>query len=121
MLPELKDKALKTIYFMLTSKSEQERKLLVSLVNKLGDPQNKSASNADYHLTNLLADHPNMKAVVIDEVDSFLFRPHLGLRAKYHAVCPLFSLIMFTRTIFLYFLALLFKLIHAYCRLKYCL
>uniref|UniRef100_M4DHT0 CCAAT-binding factor domain-containing protein n=1 Tax=Brassica campestris TaxID=3711 RepID=M4DHT0_BRACM len=86
MLPELKDKALKTIYFMLTSKSEQERKLLVSLVNKLGDPQNKSASNADFHLTNLLADHPNMKAVVIDEVDSFLFRPHLGLRAKYHAV-----------------------------------
>ncbi|KAF2594047.1 hypothetical protein F2Q70_00045325 [Brassica cretica] len=52
----------------------------------LGDPQNKSASNADFHLTNLLADHPNMKAVVIDEVDSFLFRPHLGLRAKYHAV-----------------------------------
>ncbi|XP_010415991.1 PREDICTED: CCAAT/enhancer-binding protein zeta-like [Camelina sativa] len=86
MLPELKDKALKTIFFMLTSKSEQERKLLVSLVNKLGDPQNKSASNADYHLTNLLADHPNMKAVVIDEVDSFLFRPHLGLRAKYHGV-----------------------------------
>jgi ribosome biogenesis protein MAK21 len=35
MLPELKDKALKTIYFMLTSKSEQERKLLVSLVNKV--------------------------------------------------------------------------------------
>ncbi|KAK6124692.1 hypothetical protein DH2020_041547 [Rehmannia glutinosa] len=25
-------------------------------------------------------------AVVIDEVDNFLFRPHLGLRAKYHAV-----------------------------------
>ncbi|CAN8235305.1 unnamed protein product [Cochlearia groenlandica] len=86
MLPELKDRALKTIFVMLTSKSEQERKLLVSLVNKLGDPQNKSASNADFHLTNLLAAHPNMKAVVIDEVDCFLFRPHLGLRAKYHAV-----------------------------------
>ena len=28
------------------------------------------------------------QAVVIDEVDTFLFRPHLGLRAKYHAVCP---------------------------------
>lgn len=27
-----------------------------------------------------------LQAVVIDEVDSFLFRPHLGLRAKYHAV-----------------------------------
>lgn len=23
---------------------------------------------------------------MIDEVDSFLFRPHLNLRAKYHAV-----------------------------------
>ncbi|PPS15049.1 hypothetical protein GOBAR_AA05528 [Gossypium barbadense] len=38
MLPALKDKAL-----------------------KLGDPQNKGASNADYYLSNLLSDHPNMK------------------------------------------------------------
>lgn len=29
-----------------------------------------------------------MQAVVIEEVDAFLFRPHLGLRAKYHAVGP---------------------------------
>ncbi|XP_012455742.1 protein SLOW WALKER 2 [Gossypium raimondii] len=86
MLPALKDKALKTMYVLLKSKPEQERKLLSSLVNKLGDPQNKGASNADYYLSNLLSDHPNMKAVVIDEVDTFLFRPHLGLRAKYHAV-----------------------------------
>ncbi|EOY27355.1 JHL06B08.2 protein, putative isoform 1 [Theobroma cacao] len=86
MLPALKDKALKTMYVLLKSKSEQERKLLSSLVNKLGDPQNKGASNADFYLSNLLSDHPNMKAVVIDEVDTFLFRPHLGLRAKYHAI-----------------------------------
>ncbi|OMO70572.1 CCAAT-binding factor [Corchorus capsularis] len=86
MLPALKDKALKTMYILLKSKSEQERKLLSSLVNKLGDPQNKGASNADYYLSNLLSDHPNMKAVVIDEVDKFLFRPHLGPRAKYHAI-----------------------------------
>ncbi|KAJ9184828.1 hypothetical protein P3X46_004516 [Hevea brasiliensis] len=86
MLPILKDKALKTIYALLKSKSEQERRLLSALVNKLGDPQNRGASNADFHLSNLLSDHPNMKAVVIDEVDCFLFRPHLGLRAKYHAV-----------------------------------
>ncbi|KAF3451979.1 hypothetical protein FNV43_RR08075 [Rhamnella rubrinervis] len=86
MLPILKHKALKTIYALLKSKSEQERRLLSALVNKLGDPENKGASNADFHLSNLLADHPNMKVVVIDEVDNFLFRPHLGLRAKYHAV-----------------------------------
>lgn len=28
----------------------------------------------------------NSQMVVIDEVDSFLFRPHIGLRAKYQAV-----------------------------------
>ncbi|KNA04215.1 hypothetical protein SOVF_201750 isoform B, partial [Spinacia oleracea] len=86
MLRILKDKALKIMYSLLRSKSEQERRLLTALVNKLGDPDSKAASNADYYLTNLLSDHPNMKAVVIDEVDSFLFRPHLGLRTKYRAV-----------------------------------
>ena len=28
---------------------------------QLGDPQNRGASNADFHLSNLLSDHPNMK------------------------------------------------------------
>ncbi|KAL6568326.1 hypothetical protein OROHE_004010 [Orobanche hederae] len=86
VIVKLKSLALKTIYTLLKSKSEQERRLLSALVNKLGDPENKVASNADYHLANLLAEHPNMKAVVIDEVDNFLFRPRLGLRSKYHAV-----------------------------------
>ncbi|KAL6335343.1 hypothetical protein AAG906_029586 [Vitis piasezkii] len=86
MLPILKDKATKTMYALLRGKPEQERRLLSALVNKLGDPGAKGASYADFHLSNLLTDHPNMKAVVIDEVDAFLFRPHLGLRAKYHGV-----------------------------------
>ncbi|KAE9468038.1 hypothetical protein C3L33_00089, partial [Rhododendron williamsianum] len=129
LLPILKDKALKIMYTLLRSKSEQERRLLSALVNKLGDPENKAASNADFHLSKLLTDHPNMKVnysvkihlyvcytirynlvvilsqvfasyvtslimllhlnvqvVVIDEVDNFLFRPHLGMRSKYHAV-----------------------------------
>ncbi|KAL1551796.1 CCAAT/enhancer-binding protein zeta-like [Salvia divinorum] len=86
VIVSLKSMALKIIYTLLKNKSEQERKLLSALVNKLGDPENKVASNADYHLANLLSEHPNMKAVVIDEVDTFLFRPRLGLRSKYHAV-----------------------------------
>lgn len=86
VLAILKDKALKTIYALLKSKPEQERRLLSALVNKLGDPGKKAASNADFHLSKLLADHPSMKAVVIDEVDNFLFRPHLGLQAKFYAV-----------------------------------
>ncbi|KAG0477200.1 hypothetical protein HPP92_014041 [Vanilla planifolia] len=86
VLPSLKDKAMKTSYVLLMSKPEQERRLLSALVNKLGDPERKTASTAGYHLTCLLSEHPNMKAVVIDEVDSFLFRPHIGPRAKYHAI-----------------------------------
>ncbi|KAM3241993.1 hypothetical protein ACQJBY_054610 [Aegilops geniculata] len=86
MLPSLKDKAMKTVSVLLKSKSEQERRLLTALVNKLGDPERRAASSAAYLLTGLLSTHPNMKMVVIDEVDSFLFRPHVGLRAKYQAV-----------------------------------
>ncbi|CAI9114481.1 OLC1v1015212C1 [Oldenlandia corymbosa var. corymbosa] len=86
VLAILKDKAVKAIYVLLKSKPEQERLLLSALVNKLGDPGKKVASNADFHLSKLLTDHPSMKAVVIEEVDKFLFRPHLGLQAKFYAV-----------------------------------
>lgn len=77
---------MQTIYALLTKKSEQERRLLSALVNKLGDPEGKAGSDAVFHLLNLLREHPNMMAVVIEEVDSFLFRPHLGMRAKYYAI-----------------------------------
>ncbi|XP_078443906.1 CCAAT-binding factor isoform X1 [Wolffia australiana] len=86
MLPSLKDLAIKLLYGLLRSKMEQERKLLFALVNKLGDPVRKAASSAGYYLTCLLSEHPNMKLVVIEEVDAFIFRPHMGLRSKYHAV-----------------------------------
>ncbi|KAK1279902.1 hypothetical protein QJS04_geneDACA004839 [Acorus gramineus] len=86
MLPILKDKAVKTIYFLLENKPELEHKLLSALVNKLGDPERKAASCAEFRLSCLLSKFPNMKAVVIREVHSFIFRPHVGLRAKYYAV-----------------------------------
>ncbi|KAG4962926.1 hypothetical protein JHK82_039605 [Glycine max] len=54
---------------------------LLCQLDVLEDPDNKAGSNADFHFSNLLSDHPNMKAVVIDKVDSFLFWPHLGPRS----------------------------------------
>ncbi|KAH1149412.1 hypothetical protein GLYMA_16G012100v4 [Glycine max] len=68
MLPALKNKALKAVYVLLSRKSEQERRLLSALVNKLGDPDNKAASNADFHLSNLLSDHPNMKVNFLSQI-----------------------------------------------------
>lgn len=34
------------------------------------------------------------QAVVIDEVDAFIFRPHIGLRAKYQAVCLICTVLL---------------------------
>lgn len=31
---------------------------------QLGDPEKKAASNAEFHLSKLLADHPSMKVTV---------------------------------------------------------
>ncbi|KAL2652822.1 hypothetical protein R1flu_020950 [Riccia fluitans] len=93
-LPFMKEKALKSVYELLKSKPEQERRLLSTIVNKLGDPERKVASNASYLLSCLLTTHPNMKKVVVDEVDAFVFRPHVGLRARYYAAIFLNQIIL---------------------------
>ena len=49
-------------------------------MKKLGDPERKVASNAGYLLSCLLTAHPNMKAGVVDELDIFVFHPHIGLQ-----------------------------------------
>ena len=41
---------------------------------------------AGYQLGVILAEHPGMKAVVVAEVQRFLFRPGLQERARYYAV-----------------------------------
>ncbi|BBM98893.1 ribosome biogenesis protein MAK21 [Marchantia polymorpha subsp. ruderalis] len=93
-LPFLKEKALKSVYELLKTKPEQERRLLSTLVNKLGDPERKVASNACYLLSSLLTAHPNMKKIVVDEVDGFVFRPHVGLRARYYATVFLNQIVL---------------------------
>ncbi|XP_024524800.1 CCAAT/enhancer-binding protein zeta [Selaginella moellendorffii] len=81
----LKLKTVKTLYELLKAKPEQEKKLLSAVVNKLGDPERKAASNAGYFLSCLLKEHPNMTKVVLNEVEAFMFRPNLGMRAIYYA------------------------------------
>lgn len=48
--------------------------LLPYLVNKMGDPSKKIASKAMHALTLVLQKHPNMKGVIMDEVEKLLFR-----------------------------------------------
>lgn len=56
------------MFELLVKKPEQEARLLAALVNKLGDPARKVASNAAYLLSQLLLQHPAMKPVVVREV-----------------------------------------------------
>uniref|UniRef100_UPI0037E8CFA8 CCAAT/enhancer-binding protein zeta n=1 Tax=Semicossyphus pulcher TaxID=241346 RepID=UPI0037E8CFA8 len=82
-----KAKALATAHEMLCSRPEQERALLIQVVNKLGDPEYKTAAKASYLLETLLYKHPNMKAVVCCEVERLMFRPNISAKAQYYAVC----------------------------------
>ncbi|XP_029281106.1 CCAAT/enhancer-binding protein zeta [Cottoperca gobio] len=82
-----KAKALATAHEMLCSRPEQERALLIQVVNKLGDPEYKTAAKASYLLESLLHKHPNMKAVVSCEVERLMFRPNISAKAQYYAVC----------------------------------
>ena len=88
-LPILKEKALKSAYALLKAKPEGERQLLNILVNKLGDPSRKIASNASYLCLELIKAHPAMKRIVAREVEAFTFRRGVGLKAQYYAAVML--------------------------------
>ncbi|XP_055495512.1 CCAAT/enhancer-binding protein zeta [Leucoraja erinacea] len=86
--------ALATAHEILCIKPEQEKALLIMLVNKLGDPQYKMATKASYLLETLLHKHPNMKTVVCCEVERLLYRPNISLKAQYYAVCFLNQMVL---------------------------
>lgn len=86
-VPATKAKALSTAHELLCNRPEQERALLIQVVNKLGDPEYKTAAKCSYLLEILLRKHPNMKVVVCSEVERLMFRPNVSLKAQYYAVC----------------------------------
>jgi ribosome biogenesis protein MAK21 len=90
----IKEKATKTAFELLLHRSEQEGELLKIVVNKLGDPDRKLASNAGYLLTKLLAHHHGMKHVVVREIENFIYRPGLKDRARYYAVIYLNQIVL---------------------------
>eukprot|EP01023_Acetabularia_acetabulum_P059807 TRINITY_DN7190_c0_g1_i2.p1 TRINITY_DN7190_c0_g1~~TRINITY_DN7190_c0_g1_i2.p1 ORF type:complete len:1104 (+),score=203.09 TRINITY_DN7190_c0_g1_i2:85-3396(+) len=90
----LRGKALRCTSKLLSSRAEQEGRLLKVVVNKLGDIERKIASNAGYLLTTLLHQHPAMKTVVAREVERYLFRPGLKTKAQYYAILFLNNIIL---------------------------
>ncbi|KAL3275496.1 hypothetical protein HHI36_020256 [Cryptolaemus montrouzieri] len=82
-----KEKAIAAMYKLLAGNSEQEKKLLAFIVNKLGDPSQKVASKAIYCLGQLLRTHSNMQGVVLNEVEKLLFRTNVSTKSQYYGLC----------------------------------
>lgn len=85
-----KSRATSYVYELLKEKPEQESNLLRLLINKVGDPVKKIASQASYLIMQLLATHPAMKEIVISAIDTdFIFKPGQTIHARYYAAVTL--------------------------------
>jgi len=78
--------AIKTCAHLLTSRPEHEDLLLQTIVNKLGDPQKKTAAAAGHSLRSILENHPVMIHVMSREVMQLAHRPKLSEKALYHCI-----------------------------------
>ncbi|XP_043501387.1 CCAAT/enhancer-binding protein zeta [Polistes fuscatus] len=87
-------RAINVMTCLLIENSEQEQKILQLIVNKIGDPYNKVASKAVFCLLKLLYEHPNMKMVVLREVEKLLFRTNVSERAQYYSICLLTQFVL---------------------------
>lgn len=94
MVEATKMRALTTAYELLCNQPEQEKLLLVQIVNKLGDPEYKTASKASYLLETVLHKHPNMKTVICCEIERLMFRSNISPKAQYYAACFLNQVIL---------------------------
>ncbi|XP_005005108.2 CCAAT/enhancer-binding protein zeta [Cavia porcellus] len=93
-LEATKTRALLAAHELLCNKPEEEKALLMQVVNKLGDPQNRIATKASHLLETLLCKHPNMKGVVCGEIERLLFRSNISPKAQYYAICFLNQIVL---------------------------
>ncbi|XP_043284070.1 CCAAT/enhancer-binding protein zeta [Venturia canescens] len=89
-----REKAVAVMTDLLIANSEQEHKLLEFVINKIGDPRSRVASKAVLSISNLLFEHPNMKIVVLREIEKLLFRKNVAQRAQYYAICLLTQFVL---------------------------
>uniref|UniRef100_A0A0N4UPK5 CBF domain-containing protein n=1 Tax=Dracunculus medinensis TaxID=318479 RepID=A0A0N4UPK5_DRAME len=84
---------LKKIYEKFVSNLER---LLSMLVNKLGHPNNKFVNKVCGYLIQLCRRQPNMRPVIVREVEYLIFRKNVACRTQLHAISFL-SQIQITR------------------------
>ncbi|KAL7076420.1 hypothetical protein ACQ4LE_004708 [Meloidogyne hapla] len=74
--------ACKEMTELLIDRSEQEQFLLNSIVNKLGHPLYRVGSKVAMFLEQLVRKHPNMRLIVIKEVEQLIFRKNILPKAQ---------------------------------------
>uniref|UniRef100_A0A914UHC0 CCAAT-binding factor domain-containing protein n=1 Tax=Plectus sambesii TaxID=2011161 RepID=A0A914UHC0_9BILA len=79
---------------LLSACPEQEQFLLPLLVNKLGHPNYKVASKVCNFLSVLAQRQPNMRPVIVKEVERLIYRPNISQRAQFYGVCFLSQLML---------------------------
>lgn len=83
----MREVAVKTMTELLIEKPENESALLAMLVNKLGDPERKVSSLASQRLISLIyRHHPQMRLVVVKEVERLVLRQNITRKTQYYAV-----------------------------------
>lgn len=93
-----REKAIAAMTDLLIGNAEQEHKLLELIVNKIGDPSSKVGSKAVFCINKLLHEHPNMKLVVLREIEKLLFRKNVSQRTQYYAICLLTQFVLDTQS-----------------------
>ena len=71
---------------LLEGAPEGEGRLLSLLVNKLGDPDRKVATNAQHHLHTLCLKHTAMKTVVVKALRTFVLDPRSPQRGQFYGL-----------------------------------
>lgn len=87
-------KGISAIATLLSYSPEQEQGLLSRLVNKVGDPTRAVATSTVGQMERLLQKHPQMKLVVVAEVERLLYRSNINTKAQYYALCFLSQILL---------------------------
>lgn len=89
-----KMKGIKSLITLLGNNPSMETDLILeSVVNKLGDPSKKVASQTMYIIRTLLQRRPFLKGKVVMYVEIVLYRPNIAAKAQYYCLCFLKDII----------------------------
>jgi hypothetical protein len=71
---------------LLLKKSEFEHKILIMIINKLGDHEGKIVTKTIDILKSIMKEMPLMKLILIKEIKSFIYSPNNKLTSVFHAI-----------------------------------